>query len=106
MAQSVTFSPSLTITLPKLDQSLRNLFFDLVKQNEINAIVKDNNERYWMVYLANGGLVSAGSMATGQAYNDLNGVSLTITGGEPDASREILVTTTLAAVAPQFTFQS
>jgi hypothetical protein len=33
-------------------------------------------------------------------------VTLTITGGEPDASREILVTTTLAAVAPQFTFQS
>jgi hypothetical protein len=106
VAQSVTFSPALTITLPKLDQSLRNLFFDLVKQNEINAIVKDNNERYWMVFLANGGLVSAGSMATGQAYNDLNGVSLTITGGEPDASREIVVTTTLAAVAPQFTFES
>jgi hypothetical protein len=106
VAQSVTFAPSLVISLPKLDQSLRNLFFDLVKQNEINAIVKDNNERYWMVFLANGGLVSAGSMSTGQNYNDLNGVTLTISGGEPDASREILVTTTLAAVAPQFTFQS
>lgn len=105
VAQSVTFAPSLVISLPKLDQSLRNLFFDLVKQNEINAIVKDNNERYWMVFLANGGLVSAGSMQTGQNYNDLNGVTLTISGGEPDASHEILVATTLAAVAPQFTFQ-
>lgn len=106
VAQSVTFQPSIVISLPKLDQSLRNLFFDLVKQNELQVIVKDNNERYWMVFLANGGLVSAGSMATGQAYNDLNGITLTMTGGEPDASREILVPTTLAAVATGFTVQS
>ena len=106
VAQSVTFAPSIVISLPKLDQSLRNVFFDLVKQNEIQAIVKDNNERYWMVFLANGGLVSAASMATGQAYNDLNGITVTITGGEPDATREILVPTTLAAVATGFTVQA
>jgi hypothetical protein len=106
VAQSVTFQPSIVVSLPKLDQSLRNLFFDLVKQNELQVIVKDNNERYWMVGLANGLLVSAGSMATGQAYNDLNGITLTMTGGEPDASREINVTTTLAAVASGFTVQS
>lgn len=106
VAQSVTFAPSIVVSLPKLDQSLRNLFFDLVKQNEINAIVKDNNERYWMVGLANGLLVSSGSMATGQNYNDLNGITLTMTGGEPDASREILVPTSLSAVAVGFTVQS
>lgn len=106
VAQSVTFAPSIVVSLPKLDQSLRNLFFDLVKQNELQVIVKDNNERYWMVGLANGLLVSAGSMATGQAYNDLNGITLTMTGGEPEASREIDVTTTLAAVASGFSVQS
>jgi hypothetical protein len=106
VAQSVTFAPSIVVSLPKLDQSLRNLFFDLVKQNELQVIVKDNNERYWMVGLANGLLVSSGSMATGQAYNDLNGITLTMTGGEPEASREIDVTTTLAAVASGFTVQS
>lgn len=98
VAQSVTFAPSIVVSLPKLDQSLRNLFFDLVKQNELYVIVKDNNERYWFVFIANGGLVSAGSMATGQNYNDLNGITLTISGGEPEATREIDVVTTLGAV--------
>lgn len=105
VAQSVTFQPSVVVSLPKLDQSLRNLFFDLVKQNELYIIVKDNNERYWAVAWANGAMVTTGSMATGQNYNDLNGITLTMTGGEPSASREIDVTTTLAAVASGFTVQ-
>lgn len=105
-AQSVTFQPSIVISLPKLDQSLRNLFFDLVKQNELYVIVKDNNERYWAVAWSNGAMVTAGSMATGQAYNDLNGITVTMTGGEPNPTREIDVVTTLAAVASGFTVQS
>ena len=98
-AQSVVFEPTLTINLPKLSYELRNVFQQLVSQNNIFAIVLDNNDRYWSFAFANGGLVTAGAMQTGQAYNDLNGLSaLTIVGGEPDASQEILVTTTLAAV--------
>lgn len=104
-AQSITFQPSVVVSLPKLDQSLRNLFFDLVKQNELFIIVKDNNERYWAVDWSNGGLVSAGSMQVGQNYNDLNGITLTITGGEPNPSREIVVPTTLSAIATGFTVQ-
>lgn len=105
-AQSITFQPTVVITLPRLDQSLRNLFFDLVKQNELFLIVEDNNSRYWAVSWSNGGMVTVGSMQVGQAYNDLNGISVTITGGEPDASREIVVSTTLAAVLTGFTVQS
>lgn len=90
-AQSVTFAPAIQVSLPKLDQALRNLFFDLVKQNELYVIVKDNNDRYWLVGLKNGLLVSAGSMQTGQAYNDLNGIQMTMSGGEPEATREIAV---------------
>lgn len=104
-AQSITFQPLVTISLPKLDQSLRNLFFDLVKQNELFIIVKDNNERYWAVDWSNGGLVNSGSMALGQNYNDLNGITLTIQGGEPNPSREIDVVTTLSAIAIGFTVQ-
>jgi hypothetical protein len=105
VAQSVTFQPSVVISLPKLNQTLRNLFFDLVKQNELYLIILDNNERYWSVDWSNGGLVSAGSMQVGQNYNDLNGITVTITGGEPNPSREIDVTTTLAAIATGFTVQ-
>lgn len=106
VAQSVTFAPSIVVSLPKLDQSLRNLFFDLVKQNELYVIVKDNNERYWFAFIANGGIVSAGSMQTGQNYNDLNGITLTISGGEPAPTKEIEITTTLAAVFSGITVQS
>jgi hypothetical protein len=98
-AQSVVFEPTLTINLPKLTQSLRNLFQNLVAQNNIFAIVKDNNNRYWSFAFSNGGLVTAGAIQSGTAYADLNGLSaLTIVGGEPDASQEIIVNTTLAAI--------
>jgi hypothetical protein len=72
-------------------------------------LVEDNNNRYWLVFLDNGGQVTAGSLATGQAYTDLNGASaLTISGGEPTSIREVDVTTTIAAVFTTggFTFQS
>ena len=98
-AQSVVFEPNLVLNLPKLNASLRKLFQELVSQNNIYAIVKDNNDRYWSVAFANGALVSSGTIQTGQAYADLNGMSaLTIVGGEPNASQEILVTSTLGAV--------
>jgi hypothetical protein len=87
------------MNLPKLDKTLRNMFFELVGQNSILFIVKDNNNRYWSGSWNNGALVISGGIATGQAYTDLNGLNaLTIQGGEPEASQEIVVTTTLQAV--------
>ena len=98
-SQSVVFEPTLTINLPRMSTNLRNLFQNLVSQNNIYAIVLDNNDRYWSVAFQNGALVTGGTLQTGQAYADLNGFSaLTIVGGEPNATQEILVTTTLAAV--------
>ena len=98
-SQSVVFEPTLVINLPKMNSNLRNLFQSLVSQNNIYAIVLDNNDRYWSYAFANGGLVTSGTLQTGAAYADLNGISaLTIGGGEPNATQEIVVTTTLAAV--------
>jgi hypothetical protein len=108
-SQSVTFQPEIVVNLPKLQTELRNTFVDLVSQNEIYALIEDNNNRYWLVFLDNGGLVTAGSLNTGQAYTDLNGATaLTMTGGEPTSIREVAVSTTIAAVftAGGFTFQS
>ena len=108
-SQSVTFQPELVLNLPKLDTTLRDVVVDLVSQNEVYALVEDNNNRYWLVVLDNGGIVSASSLQTGMAYTDLNGASaLTISGGEPTSIREVDVTTTIAAVftAGGFTFQS
>jgi hypothetical protein len=98
-AQSVVFQPSLVMNLPRMDKELRNVFQNLVSQNNIFFIVKDNNGRYWSGAWQNGALVTAGALASGLAYTDLNGMSaLTIVGGEPNATQEILVTTTLGAV--------
>ena len=108
-SQSITFQPELVLNLPKLDATLRDVAVDLVSQNEVYALVEDNNNRYWLVFLDNGGMVSASSLQTGMAYTDLNGVSaLTITGGEPTSIREVVVTTTIGDVFTSggFTFQS
>jgi len=106
--QNVTFQPELVVNLPKLQTELRDVFVDLVSQNEIYALVEDNNNRYWLVFLDNGGMVSAGSLATGQAYTDLNGATITISGGEPTSIREVTVTTTISDVFTTggFTFES
>jgi hypothetical protein len=91
-SQSVTFEPTLTINLPKMNATLRNLFQALVSQQNVFAIILDNNNRWWSFAFQNGGLVTAGTLQTGQLYNDLNGVSaLTIVGGEPNSTQEIIV---------------
>ena len=89
-AQSVAFTPTLTLSFPKLDQALRNTFFELVKQNEIYAVVLDNNGRYWLVAPENGLSADSGSMVSGLGLTDLNGVNaLVLAGGEPSPSAEI-----------------
>jgi hypothetical protein len=105
-SSSVVFTPTLVMNLPKLDKELRNMFFELVGQNNIVFIVKDNNGRYWSGAWNNGALVISGGIATGQAYTDLNGLNaLTIQGGEPQATQELLVTTTLGALFTGITVQ-
>lgn len=105
-SQAISFAPNITISLPKLDQSLRNVFFELTKQNEIYAIIRDNNNRYFAVGWINGLVVSAGSLQTGQNYTDLNGINaLSMTGGEPEPILEIDVTTTLADVFTDITVE-
>jgi hypothetical protein len=108
-SQSVTFQPEIVVNLPKLQTSLRDAFVDMVSQNSIYALIEDNNNRYWLVFLDNGGLVTAGSLNTGMAYTDLNGATaITISGGEPTSIREVAVTTTIQAVfiAGGFTFET
>lgn len=106
-SQSVVFQPTLVMNLPRLDKDLRNLFQNLVSQNSVVGVIKDNNGRLWSFSWVNGALVTSGGIASGLAYTDLNGLSsLTIQGGEPNASQEILVTTTLQDVFTGITVQA
>ena len=106
-SQSVVFEHTVVMNLPKLNNTLRNVFQELVSQQNIVMICLDNNDRYWAVGWTNGMLVTAGGIQSGLAYNDLNGLNaLTIVGGEPNAIQEIVVSTTLAAVFTGITVQS
>jgi hypothetical protein len=105
-AQSVVFQPTLVMNLPRLDKDLRVLFQNLVSQNSIVGVFKDNNGRYWSFAFVNGALVTSGAIATGLAYTDLNGLSaLTMQGGEPNATQEIVVSTNLQDVFTGITVQ-
>ena len=105
-SQSIVFEPTLVVNLPKLDWELRKLFQELVSQNSVVGMVQDNNGRYFTFAWKNGALATSGGIQTGLAYADLNGInSLTFVGGEPNATQEILVTTTLQAVFSGITVQ-
>jgi hypothetical protein len=91
-SSSVVFTPTLVMNLPRLDKDLRNVFNALVGQNNIVFVIRDNNSRYFTGAWTNGAMVVSGGISTGQAYTDLNGLNaLTIQGGEPFATQEILV---------------
>lgn len=91
-SSSVVFTPTLVLNLPKLDKVLRNAFNNLVAQNNIVFIVETNNSRYFTGAWINGALVVSGGIGTGMSYTDNSGLNaLTIQGGEPNASQEILV---------------
>lgn len=105
-AQSVAFTPTLTLSFPKLTQELRNIFFELVKQNEIYAVVLDTNGRYWLIAPENGLIASDGSLQSGQAINDLNGFTLTLSGAEPEASNTIVDGGDIASVFSGITFNA
>jgi hypothetical protein len=105
-AQSVVFQPTLVMNLPRLDKDLRLLFQNLVSQNSIQGVFRDNNSRFWNFCWNNGGLVVSGGISSGLAYTDLNGLSaLTIQGGEPNSTQEIVVTTNLQDVFTGITVQ-
>jgi hypothetical protein len=71
------------------------LFFqswDVNKRNEIKvlaqqrlvAIVEGNDGSYWLVGYENGLELNAGTSATGTAFGDLSGYSLTLSGMEKE----------------------
>ena len=105
-SNSIVYQPSLTLNLPKWDNTLRNIWFELTKQPEFFVVVADNNSRYWFPGEVNGLTITDGSVFTGAAFTDANGSTMTATGGEPAATREIEVATTIDAVFSGITFDA
>jgi hypothetical protein len=85
---TVFFTQNLVLTFHKNDAALRNLLLVLSQAN-MSVIVKDQRSEYWLLGFQNGVRVTAGSMNTGKAFGDLNGVTLTLTGKEPQPAHRI-----------------
>jgi len=81
---TVYYTPEVVIVLSKLLAAKRNEI-QLLAKNRLVAIIETNDETptYWVVGCTTGLEVSAGTSATGTAYADLQGYSITLSGMEP-----------------------
>jgi hypothetical protein len=80
---TVYFTPEVTLVLSKLDVTKRNEIKVLAQQRLV-AIVEGNDSSYWVVGYQNGLELNAGTSATGTAFGDLSGYSLTLSGMEAE----------------------
>lgn len=99
---TVYFTPEVTLVLSKLDVTKRNEIKVLAQQRLV-AIVEGNDGSYWVAGYDNGLELNAGTSATGTAFADLSGYSLTLSGMEKEPVLSIgqtevdLVTSTVQA---------
>ena len=75
------FEETLTLTLPKLSKE-DNKELKLMAYGRPHIVVEDRNGNCMLAGLEHGMEVTGGSIATGTAFGDLSGYSLTLTGQE------------------------
>ena len=80
---TVYYTPEVVVVLSKLDVTKRNEIKVLAQQRLV-AIVEANDGSYWVVGYENGLELNAGTSATGTAFADLSGYSLTFSGMEKE----------------------
>ena len=80
---TVYFTPEVVVVLSKLDVNKRNEIKVLAQQRLV-AIVEGNDGSYLLVGYENGLELNAGTSATGTAFGDLSGYSLTLSGMEKE----------------------
>lgn len=92
------YEQTLTITLHKLEASLRNKIL-LLGQGKWRIIIKDQRGLYWLMGKQNPVRVSASTPGLGKAYGDLNGAVITFMGKEPEPAHEVTSTAALSLIA-------
>jgi hypothetical protein len=92
------YEQTLTITLHKLEASLRNQIL-LLGQGKWRVIIKDQRGKYWLMGYQNPVRVSAATPGLGKAYGDLNGAVITLMGKEPAVAYEVSSTAALSVIA-------
>lgn len=92
---TVFYEQTVNAVFFKLQSSTRNQIRVLAKNPDLKVIVETNNGsedgvgKYWLLGQENGIQLLSGTGATGTAFGDLNGYSLTFTGQEPEPASEI-----------------
>ena len=92
---TVFYEQTVNAVFFKLQSATRNQIRVLAKNPDLKVIVETNNGsvdgigKYWLLGEENGVQLLSGTGATGTAFGDLNGYSLTFTGQEPEPASEI-----------------
>ena len=82
------FEQNLTIVVNKLSAAV-NAEIKLLAQNVLIAVVKDNNNKFWMLGKDRGIDMTASTGGSGTAFGDRSGYSLVFMGKEPDLLYEV-----------------
>ena len=92
---TVFYEQTVNAVFFKLQSSTRNQVKVLAQNPDLKMIVETNNGsvdgvgRYWLLGEDRGMQLLSGTGATGTAFGDLNGYTLTFTGQEPNPASEI-----------------
>ncbi len=86
--ETVVYAPEVMVVLNKLDTPKRNELALIAKALTI-AIIKDLNNRYWLVGKDRGLDLSSAIRQTGVAIGDRNGSEFVLIGSEPTPFQEI-----------------
>jgi hypothetical protein len=76
------FEQVLELTIPNLTLA-DNKELKLLAHGNPKVIIRDNNDKYWLMGLKFGADVTGGTVVTGGAMGDLSGYTLTLTAQEP-----------------------
>jgi hypothetical protein len=93
---TVFYAITLEVILNKLQVNTRNEILLLAK-NRLVAIVTDNNGTKWVLGLDNGLDITGGGSASGTAFGDRNGYTLTFTGNEKELAYKFTGTVPVTA---------
>lgn len=80
---TVFFDQQAMLVFHKNDAALRNQLLVLSQAN-MSVIVKDQRGEFFLMGFQNGVRTIAGAMNAGKAFGDMNGVTITLQGKEPE----------------------
>jgi hypothetical protein len=89
---TVFYQSVLSLVFNKLEATKLNALKVLAANSKLAIVVKDMNDKFWMVGNTNGATVSGGSSETGTAMGDRNGITIEFTGYHSAPMFEVTVT--------------